>query len=209
MESRFKLVDGLALLIFCGLILLDIYLFRIAWNRNYLDWYLRNGAQISWLLALLTLIWGDLNKNMSLISARPLEYLSAYAILLGVVFGSLGTVFGKRRSLEEKPVTSYRSIDILFSLLILVVFISVLLVWTIVIVPIQYFVFLLCGAPGRQLVYSSERLIAKISYPSSIEFIGSGETAPTGWWDAGLAQKPVSLTAGFAGMLFWLLQIVL
>ena len=69
-------------------------------------------------------------------------------------------------------------------------------------------IFFICVAPGRQLVYSNERLIARLGYPMRIEFIGSDETAPIGWWDSALAQKPVSLTAGFAGMILWILQIV-
>jgi hypothetical protein len=208
MKKKFDLFDGLVLLAFIGLIILHRYLFRHFWDLDYLGWYLHNGAQISWLVALMTLIWGDLNKNAMMISPRPLEYLVGYSLLLGVLFNSLAPI-GRTQVVDQGPVTSYRAVDQIISTIVLIAFTILLFAWTVVIVPVQYFVFFLCGAPGRLMMYAKERPIVRLGFPYKVELIGSDKETPSGWWETSLAQKPVAITAAFAGMFLWLLQIAI
>lgn len=200
MKARFNLVDAAVVLIFGLFIMLQIFVCRTVWNVDYLLWYLRNGAQISWVAAILGLFWGDVNKHVQLISARPLEYLRAYVLMLAGVFSSWGSIFGKRNPTAQAKVTSYALLDTSFSLLIAFIFTALMVLWTLTAVPIQFFVFIVCGAPARLSLSSGE------AFAIQEEAVNADEAK--NFWQSTIEKKPVSLTLGIAGMLIWLVQFV-
>lgn len=200
MKSRFNLIDAAVVFAFGLYLLLQMYVCRKVWNLDYLHWYIRNGAQISWVVAIFGLFWGDINKNIQLISARPLEYLRAYAIMLAGVFSSWASIFGKRNPAAQPKVTSYALLDTFFSSLVALIFTILILLWTVTLVPIQFFVFIVCGAPARLSLSSGEAFAIQqtaINTDESREF-----------WQSTIEQKPVSLTLGITGMLLWLVQFI-
>ncbi len=67
---------AVGLAVIAGLIAIDTVVFRVAFDSNYVHWYLTNGALIGIVFGLITLAWGDLNRMTTLISAHPHEYVS-------------------------------------------------------------------------------------------------------------------------------------
>jgi hypothetical protein len=135
----------LALVIIASLLALDNYLFQRWLGLSHWQWYLANGSLISAGLAIFSVAWGDLNKNAGLISARPLDYIGAQLQLVGLPLVSFGAQF------RSAPGDRYRAslLDTLLSIPLVLLLIVFCFVYLLVIVPPQYFVFLLCGAPAR------------------------------------------------------------
>jgi hypothetical protein len=73
---------GLAVL--AGLIAINTVIFRVAFDANYVRWYLKNGALIGIVFGLITLVWGDLKGMTGLISAHPHEYVAS-CLIVGVL----------------------------------------------------------------------------------------------------------------------------
>ncbi|GAB4363441.1 MAG: hypothetical protein Kow0042_01360 [Calditrichia bacterium] len=208
MKKKFHPLDGLILLIFVGVILLNQWIFERLWGIRYLSLYIQNGAQLSWVLSLVALIWGDLNQNSLLIGARPLEYIAGHFQLLGVVFNGLAPPGAGQ--LKEKGVITLYGIDRLTGIFLLALFGIFIFAWLLVVVPLQYFVFLIAGAPARLMMNSRVRPVARLQGGKIyIDEIDSEKELPGGWWESGIAQKPVSITAAFAGMILWLLKMVM
>ena len=72
------------LVVIAGLIAIDTVVFRVAFESDYVHWYLENGAVIGIVFGLITLAWGDLNRMTGLISAHPHDYAST-CFSLGVL----------------------------------------------------------------------------------------------------------------------------
>jgi hypothetical protein len=196
MKRKIDIFDGVVLLGFLGLIFSNQWLFSYIWDLDiwdlkYLEWYLHQGAKITWVVALIAFICGDLNRNISLISARPLEFLGGYIGLLSEIFLTMATI-GVVQPKKESPISSYFGIDRMIAMIVTSVFGILVLIWLLVVVPLQYFLFFICGAPARIIMCSEER----------------PKDSPTGWWNASVMQNPVSITAGFAGMALWLASII-
>lgn len=199
MKNKFGLADGIVLCVFIGIIFLQRYLMDRILDLDFFDSFLRYGAQISWLVAIFTLVFGDLNKNPDMISARPLEYLRGYALILSTVFSSLASILGQRRKIESPPVTQYLLLDSLFALLVLFPFSLFILAWIVLVIPIQYFVYVICGAPARYSLYSNIRIVVTQTGTS---------TTDDDWSSPDVSNTPVTLTAALSGFMIWLVQTV-
>ena len=190
MSKRFNLQDGMIVLGFLVTIGACQLLFHYLLDFDYLEWYLENGAKISWAIAFLGLVWGDLNKFPSLISAHPAEYFGSYAKLLGDLFlMQAASTVAKPRS--EPPIVSTYALDSSLALPLSMVLTVLLLAWTVVIMPIQYFLFVLCGAPARKIICSEQKI----------------EGSETNWFSGELSEKPFSVTAAFSGMILWIIGL--
>lgn len=72
---------------------------------------------------------------------------------------------------------------------------AALLLWMIVVVPLQYFVFLFCEGPARYFVRSRRRSIARLDgYTLAMTDLPKEDSFPEGWWDASIIGKPVTVT---------------
>jgi hypothetical protein len=191
-SKYFYFIDGLCLFGFIVDIGLCYFLFSYFLNLNYFEWYLRNGANINWLMSLFALIFGDLNKIPFLISSRPFEYVGGWSEIISVIFLHSAAIIVVKRD-SNVPITTYWNIDDWLTLIITTVFDILILSWVAVIASIQYFVFIICGAPSRKII-------------SSIEKIEGSETR---WFRNSLRENPVAVTAAFSGMVLWTLKLFL
>jgi hypothetical protein len=189
MNIKFDVLNVLTLLGFVIVIFLLHWLFPYLLETKYLVWYLENGTSINWGMALVALIYGSLEHNPYLISSKPREYFGGHMLLLGEVFLTLG-IFGvvKRESKDKLPIASFWHLDQFIAITLNVVFGILLLCWILVVMPIQYFLFFICGAPARTIICSKE-------------YAGENDLK---WWANGIREKPIAVTAGFTGMFIWI-----
>lgn len=192
MNKRYLFEDGLIILGFLGAVGACFVIFHYLLEINYLSWYLENGSRISWTMALLALVWGDLNRFPSLISAYPSEYIGSYFLILGkfFMFQAVTTVAKPR---DDRPIASSYALDSKLAFLLNVVLTIIVLAWAVVIVPVQYFLFVICGAPARKIICSRQKIAG----------------SETDWFSGELSQKPLAVTAAFTGMFLWALDLIL
>ncbi|HEY3025866.1 MAG TPA: hypothetical protein VGJ55_06940 [Pyrinomonadaceae bacterium] len=190
-----------------SLCLIDYFVFRRLFHSNYLRWYLNAGPFIALATAAFGVAWGGLDNNVGLISANPLRYIRACKMAAGLpiyVFG--GIVLSK----NQPQRISLR--DILFGLPLIVVFVIAAMGWLLFMAPIQYFVFLICGAPSRIVLSSNYAVYAKIDGRRLIyEDNTTADPKPEKGkgWDASMRDKPVTLANAFSGVTLFLLARLL
>ncbi len=172
---------------------LDAWAFRAATGTGYFDWYLRNGSLIGLATSLVTVGWGDLNRNPDLISPHPAKYLSTQLHIGGIAFLAIAGALARGRE-AGSPV---RSGEILLALLVVIPFAAVILLWMLLVVPVQYGVYLVCGAPVRLAASAATRPVARLDARRMLasDDIARGAPLPPGAWEAGIDQKPVTTTA--------------
>jgi hypothetical protein len=134
----------LAVAIIAGLILLNRWLFSVWLHTDYFMWYLENGALFSIVFGLVALARAKPDEAVGLISVNPARYLEAIFSLttwplLAMNAAQDAADYGR----------SFANILLLLPLS-LALLISV---WIFLLVgaPLQYFVHLVCGAPGRAI----------------------------------------------------------
>lgn len=181
--------------------------FRWLFDTSHLDWYLRNGALIGFVTSVVGITWGDINRNADLISAHPARYLRGCCWLVGLPFFALGTHL-RSGDPSDRP---RAPLDLLLTLAFSLVIGLLLLVWVVVVVPLQYAVYLVCGAPARLYAQSSWRPVARVQASGGMvmEELHVSEPVPRGWWEASLFSRPVSSTALMTSLFFLLLKPLL
>ena len=150
--------------ILLGVIAVDYWLLTAAFKRNLFEWYLRNGSLIALMTSILALFWKDIDKNVELISWNPLAYIAAHLRLCSAPFSILGPkisalsqeAIDRARALYSDPhasiIVAYaRSFEIFASALTGLIICAIAIAWLLLVVPIQYFVYLVCGALPRVL----------------------------------------------------------
>lgn len=187
-----KLVVALGVVL--SLVLFSQIVFEKCLGGNYLSWYIDAGPFIGLATGVFSAAWGNIDRNTGLVSANPLEYFGACLQLLGLPI----YVFGSQRTKNISFVARLAGIPML------IVFILSALAWLIFIAPMQYFVFLLCGAPSRIALETTGRVYARLD-GNQLKFNPvSAETAATvGEWDASMKDKPVTLASGFSAAMFF------
>lgn len=176
-------------------------LFDIAYWR----WYLKNGAAIGLISAIVFKVWGDmLDKHTGLISSHPLDYLGACFQLIGLPIFVLGTQIKSFTTRLIGP----DWLDYLLTIVWLPILIGSMFVWFVVVVPLQYLVYLVCGAPTRLTFMSVRQPIARLKGTRlEVEETRRGEV-PEGWWDASISRKPIAVTNLLAALLLWIVSRV-
>ncbi len=80
--------------------------------------------------------------------------------------------------------------------------------WFVVVVPVQYIVYLVCGAPIRFLLGSDRMAIATFEgnqlRPHEIH---KRDSVPEGWQNVSISKNPVSMTNVLAALLFGILRV--
>ena len=193
MNRLFGILVGLTVLV--ALALFDHWFFQKYLDIVYWRWYLSEGARISLFAAIAGIAWGDLNKNTGLISAHPLDHLGSYLQTLALPIYSMGTAMRGR----SEPGRSFG--DGLLAAFFGAFLIVALVTWIVVIVPLQYFLFLFCGGPARYFIDSGRRPIARLSGVNvTMRDIPLDEPIPNGWWDASISDKPFTVTSLLAAL---------
>jgi hypothetical protein len=192
-----------------GLIILLLFIYVNQWvfkrwfQVGHFEWYLKNGALIGIATSVVSLVWGNMREHTGLISSNPWDYMGSYLQLVGLPIFVLGT------HLKSDIGKAHRAslFDIGVSSLLFIVLCIVLLIWLVAVVPVQYFVYLICGAPGRIVSSSRCAAIAKLDGSRlAIKEIRADGEMPDGWWNAGFADKPVAITGLFSSILFVILK---
>jgi len=193
-HQTFSVIAGLTLLF--AFVALDYWVFQGLLGEDYFRWYLGVGPFIGLATAIIAAAFGDLEKHTGLISAHPLDYLGASLQACGLPVYVLGT--------HLKPNSGKYSIPAMF----LAVMATVAMVaWLILVVPLQYFVYLLCASPARAAARSSISVIARYrGHRLEFKEQSNTEKIPEGWWDASMRNSPVVLTNAFSAAFLFLLN---
>lgn len=190
-----------------SLCLINYFIFRRLFHSNYLRWYVSAGPLIGLATAAFGAAWGGLDNNVGLISANPLRYIRSCKMAAGLpiyVFG--GVVLSK----NQPQRISIR--DILFGLPLIVVFVIAALGWLLFVAPLQYFVFLICGAPCRIVLSSNYAVHARmVGRRLTYEDKTADDPKPEKGkgWDASMRDKPVTLANAFSAVTLFLIGRVL
>jgi len=132
----------LAFFIIIGLILLNRWIFSALFDTDYLLWYINNGSLIGLGVTFVSLASENFKKDVDAISANPGIYVAAYFKYLAIIYFDFGTYL----RLNKGVILIF---DIFFVLAWVAIIFGATLLWIIFVIPLQYFVFLLCGAPAR------------------------------------------------------------
>ena len=199
--KKFATDIALPLLGLASLCAINYWIFR-RFHGDYLRWYVSAGPFIGLATAAFGAAWGKLDNNVGLISANPFEYIWACRMTAGLpiyVFGGilLSKNQPKRISLRE----------LFFGLPLILVFVVAALGWMLLIAPLQYFVFLVCGAPSSILLCSTYAVHARMSDRKLIyedKTTRDPEPEKGDGWDASMRDKPVTLTNAFSAVALFL-----
>jgi hypothetical protein len=96
--------------------------------------------------------------------------------------------------------------DVIVSIPLITLFVLASFAWLLLIAPLQYFLFLFCGAPSRVALNSSYRLRAELDN-GILNFVEPDPQARplTLGWDASMSDKPVTMANAFgAAVLFFI-----
>jgi hypothetical protein len=188
-----------------------------AFGKSILLWYAKNGFAISWLLTIISAIWGDLNKRPRMISANPYEYMSEYFYFASVFFlVNTQVVKGRgQRTQAAKGLVPYGGViataNFLFGFPLSICLDIIFLAWLSCLVPIQYFVFLICGAPTRLILETPVKFAVPDALHRNLKPIAVpvDKEVASGWQVFTLHDKPVTVTSAIAGMMFWIVAFLL
>ena len=195
-------------LTFVGLLLacaVDVWTFRAFLDRSYIEWYSNAGPFIALATAAFGAAWGGLDKNPALVSANPLAYIGACFQVAGLPLIAVGAHLRSKNRL--RPI----GMELLPIVVLAPLLTVAMLAWLILVVPAQYFLFLLVGALSRIALTSSAQISARIQ-SGQVEILerppGDRLKPEDGWWDASMRDKPVTLASAFGAALLFLLSLL-
>jgi len=201
LAERRRLAAILLLGALVAICFLNRWIFRELFGLDYVRWYVDAGPMIALATAAFGAAWGDLDKNPSLVSANPYDFAGACLQVAGLPID----VFGAHLRSKNREV-ALSALDSLAGLPLIVVFVVAAMGWLLFVVPLQYFVFLICGAPSRIAMSSSVRVEARIAGGKlEIEEQPLRDPERDDWWDAGMRDKPVTLTSAFSAAALFLI----
>lgn len=162
--KRLVLSAIVGLLIIAALIAANDFVFRTWLNADYARWYLRNGTLINLGFAFVSLAWGDLNRVKDLVGAHPIRFLSASLFLVALPIQTFGTIL--RRPTEPVPPRAeprsalsqwsalwraaqaiMDTLDGVLTAMFALIFTLAVLLWLLVVAPLQYLVYLIVPRP--------------------------------------------------------------
>jgi len=199
----------LGLAVIAALLLLDHWVFATWLNASYLEWYLAAGSVIGLVTAVAAMAWGDLEKHPGLIAAHPLDYLGSCLQLVGLPLVALGTLIGTGKAGTDRIASATRTLNLVLTTPLILTLVALLIGWLLVIVPAQYVITLVCGAPSRVFAESTREPIARLK-GHRLETSGHPPDAeiPQGWWAIGFGRKPVAVTNLFASLVFLVIRLL-
>lgn len=175
-SKRYLLSGVLWLAVMVALIMVNYWLVHFFYVKaNYLKFYLNYGYLISLGFTLVTLII-DLDQNRDLISSHPFRYANACLHLIRVpLWMTVGAeskhdATGRPSPPEigpdspewNTPASLFQSfmtiLDQFLSGFFSIIFILLVSIWLWLVAPLQYFVYLICGAPARVIGKSNRRI---------------------------------------------------
>lgn len=194
-----RIIGNLVMLaVMLGLLAFDHFFFRRVFGVEHWRWYLENGVEIGFVTTAVSLVWEEaLDSSTTLISAEPAVYFGSNFGFIGVCLDTLGA---QLRSEPGKP-RAIPAYEILLGVPLMIALAALLVAWLIVVLPAQYFLYLVCGSPAR--------MIAKTPYQLVVWFEGSrlrtdtilrDQPIPEGKLATSFARKPVAVTSLFVAL---------
>ncbi|MGA9997927.1 MAG: hypothetical protein WBP93_21105 [Pyrinomonadaceae bacterium] len=227
MNSKRSLLGGaVSLILIVALILFYRWAFYHFFNQIYLRTYIKYGYLIMLAFTFLTLVV-DLDENRDLISPHPFRYLKACWRALRVPAYTVGgdwrletrdahTSFDvdeqKDSALWDTLLQPFKSFSDIFDLFVsgafFIIFIVVIFIWLLLIAPLQYFIFLFCGAPARVLMRQKRKSWHAPEEARANETNPQEQGAASATDLDGTTSKPVRMTAALAVAVLWVLSVV-
>ena len=163
------------------------WLFERLFCVTYLQWYLGNAAVIGIGSAVFATVWGVLDDHPEVISAHPMRFAGAYFRLIALFLFALSNGL---RGPSEAP-----NFDSIVGMLLTAIVALVVVIGIVVVAPLQYFVFLVCGAPGRLMLRSDRRvLLREGDRTTEVQEVSDRDEIAVGWRDISFKSKPFTLT---------------
>lgn len=176
----------------------DSVVFRRWFQTEHWRWYLENGVEIGFVSAAVALVWKEFFESKpDLVSAEPRVYFGAHFQLIGACVETLGVQLQSAPG-KPRPVPAYEA---LLGLPLLIVLTAALIVWLFVVVPAQYFLVLVCGAPARVFARAPYRLV--VWYEGELlrtEKIPRDQPVPENRMVASLSDQPMAVTSLFVSL---------
>ena len=207
-----------AVALFGGLIAIDYALVRWLFDDNYLAWYLANGALITLAFAIISAAVG-LDAIPELISRNPYVYLGGLLTLISLVSASWATMLrvespaermraGELSSLAPTgwPFRAVALLDLLLAVLLQQALVLLLLGWLLFVMPLQYFLNLVCGAAARMALESRTIAVYDPGKHEATSGIPKETELPKGVLRLGYAERPVTFTASVGAGALWVLN---
>lgn len=184
-----------------GICVINSFLFKIfgfGW-RGYLELYVKAGPFIALALVAFGAAWETLDNNPGMVSSNPSDYISACKRLAGLPFFAFGghlISYGKQ--LSSGQYHRFNLWDLIVGVPLIGCFVLASYAWLWFVAPLQYFLFLVCGAPSRIAMYSQYRLHADRHGDAFkyYELKPDAEQPKTGW-DASIRNKPVTMANAY------------
>jgi hypothetical protein len=161
---RRRVVLGLGIIL--GLIVANYMFFQEVLELNYFRWYLDTGPLVHVVFALIALGL-NLDKNLDLIAVRPNQYIYGCLEITTQQFMQLAGGLGRVRNDQDllggptppKTNLAWDVLSFLFhaaiTLAFSVAFFVAALAWLLLVAPIQYPLYIFCGAPARMFAGST------------------------------------------------------
>jgi hypothetical protein len=198
----FSVLLGLGLL--GALIGLNQWALQAIFDVSYVKWSLENGFIVT-ALASAAFAIVDRDSNRNLISAHPALYLgTCMAFVAGPLLLATSTSLRRSEGRESSVLDSFLAIPV--ALLLAVAG----LLWLLLVVPIQYVVILVCGAPARLSAASEWRAVGHWKDGRyTVDEMSKAKPLPPGAVDLSLGQKPVSVTNAIASIVLFGVSLAL
>ena len=117
-----------------------------------------------------------------------------------------------RRSLSDLPWVPI-GLGFLDSVLTLVFALALtlgMIAWLVLVVPAQYVVYLIAGAPAREAVASPQRALVRVARGEiEVDLASKQKDIPEGFSESGISARPVTLTASLAAIMLFALSRLL
>ena len=127
-----------------------------SFGASYFHWYVANGSKLALALALLSLAI-KLDDEPGLIAAHPANYVGAWFAFFGQGFFWLANILEP----ESAASGSVPFWDQLVTMLFSIAWTAVAFAWMAIVVPAQYCVSLVCGAPVRLTLATPREVIVE------------------------------------------------
>jgi len=199
---------------------INSWFFQNYLESSYADWYIKNGALVSIVASLFAVVSKNINSNEGLISANPAIFLAANWRLIGSNLQVIGFILeetgshakeygaalqndrSKRLHLISLISELFDGITGLVSTLLIVFALSV---WFLAIVPFQYFIVLVAGAPARLALKHKKRMTGSDNEIKN----SSKDSAKFDEWINNFLSAPVSFTNAVAALVILLVKLTL
>jgi hypothetical protein len=195
----------LAVLVIFILCLFNYWLFKTLFDRSYFAWYINTGPVFGLVSVVVAAAWERLDEHKGLVSPNPYEFMGSYSQLAGVAMYALVPLLEPKSYPKGPPYPDY-AIGIFTALLLM----FTILAWLIFVIPLQYFVFFVCGALPRLATHSSMRIVAWLTGHRSNHLETAEQSVdddiPNNGWVATITDKPFKMTGAISTAFLFLLS---